>query len=481
MTQTVHRIPARKELTNRAADKTRLIRLAAYARVSSDEEDQLDSFKNQVAHYNSYCETHPGYSLVGVYADEGISGTNTSKRTDFMRMITDCEAGLIDMVITKSVSRFARNTQDCLYYSRKLKELNIPVFFETEGINTLDSSGEVLFTILSSLAQDESRHISENTSWGFKARFKQGKFVLNTNRFLGYDKDRDGRLVINPDQASTVRRVFTDFMNGKDPGVIARELNTEDVPGAMGKPAWTTATVISILRNEKYKGDILMQKWITPDYLSHKIKRNDGEVEQYLIEGNHEAIIDRTLWDATQQEITRRETFREEHGIRNMGRYTDEQPFSHRVFCGHCGKVYARRTWYRGYGTVRVWICANRTYGKDGPGCQSENLREQDLHSAFIEAWNTVLSTRAKRMDSWNSAIDGDDALAAYRARQMIALTADTAPMDKLDMSIVAKVLERVVVSDHSVLTFHFLDGTAICATLKCQAKEVLNNGQHDE
>ena len=471
MTKMVHKIPARKELTNKAAATSRLIRLAAYARVSSDEEDQLDSFKNQVAHYRSYCETHPGYTLVDVYADEGISGTDARKRTNFMRMIADCEAGLIDMVIVKSVSRFARNTQDCLAYSRKLKELNIPVYFETENINTLDSSGEVLFTILSSLAQDESRHISENTSWGFRARFKQGKFVLNTNRFMGYDKDASGKLVINPDQAAIVRRVFTGFMNGKDPGVIARELNEEGVPGAMGKPAWNAATVNGILKNEKHKGDILMQKWIVPDYLTHKMKRNEGEVEQYLIESNHEAIIDRTLWDAAQQEIQRRETFREEHGIRNMGRYTDEQPFSHRVFCTHCGKVYARRTWYRDYGTVKVWICANRTYGRSGPGCQSESLREQSLHNAFVEAWNTILRTREQRLDGWNAAAAGKDALAAFRARQMIDLTADTVPIGTLDVDLVAKVLERVDVGDHGVLTFHFLDGTTVQVTVKEQAE----------
>lgn len=465
MTKMVHRIPARKELTNKAAATSRLIRLAAYARVSSDEEDQIDSFNNQVAHYLSYCDSHPGYTLVDVYADEGISGTDAKKRTEFMRMIADCEAGLIDMVIVKSVSRFARNTQDCLFYSRKLKELNIPVFFETESINTLESTGEVLFTILSSLAQDESRHISENTTWGFRARFKQGQFVLNTNRFMGYDKDADGKLVINPSQAAIVRRVFADFMNGKDPGVIARELNEERVPGAMGKPAWNAATVNGILKNEKHKGDILMQKWITPDYLTHKMKHNDGEVEQYLIESNHEAIVDRTLWEAAQQEIARRETFRDAHGIRNMGRYTDEQPFSHRVFCTHCGKVYARRTWYRDYGSVKVWLCANRTYGRVGPGCQSDNLREQDLHNAFMEAWNTILRTRAQRIEGWKATAAGRNALAAYRAQQMIALTADSVPMKTLDVDLVAKVLEHVDVGDHGVLTFHFLDGSTIRVT----------------
>ena len=470
MTKMVHKIPAKKVQKGKEIAQPQIIRLAAYARVSSDEEDQLNSFKNQVAHYRSYCDTRPGYTLVDVYADEGISGTDALKRSEFMRMIADCEAGRIDMVIVKSVSRFARNTQDCLFYSRKLKALNIPVIFETENINTLDNTGELLFTILSSLAQDESRHISENTTWGFRARFKQGHFVLNTNRFMGYDRDADGKLVINPEQAVIVRRVFTDFMAGKDPGVIARELNNEGVPGAMGKPAWNAATVCFILKNEKHKGDILMQKWITPDYLTHKMKRNEGEVEQYLIEDNHEAIIDRTLWEAAQQELQRRETFRDEHDLHNLGRYTDEQPFSHRVFCTHCGKVYARRTWYRHSGSRKVWICANRTYGKSGPGCQSENLKEDDLNNAFIAAWNTILVTRNEREGAWQAVATGDDALAAFRAKQMILLTADPTPLQKLDCKLVAGVLERVEVGDHGILTFHFLDGSTVRIATKEQA-----------
>ena len=187
-------------MTNRAAE-ARLIRLAVYCRVSTDEEDQLESFANQQAYYQRYVRNHPEYHLVGIFADEGITGLNTRKRDQFKRMIEECEAGHVDMIITKSISRMFRNTADCLLYTRELKKRGIGVLFEEQNINTLDSTGELMLTILSSLAQDESRNISENTTWGIRSRFQQGHLHLNTNRFLGYDKDKDGNLIINPDQA----------------------------------------------------------------------------------------------------------------------------------------------------------------------------------------------------------------------------------------------------------------------------------------
>lgn len=188
--------------------------------------------------------------MVRIYADEGISGTNTRKREDFKQMISDCESGKIDLVITKSISRFARNTQDCLEYSRKLKNLGIGIFFEKEHINTLDATGELLFTILSSLAQDESRNISENTTWGIRTKFKKGIPQIDCNKFFGYDKDKDGKLVINEEQAITVRRIFTDFLNGYNPSTIAKILTEENVKTGTGRNKWNTATVRGILKKE---------------------------------------------------------------------------------------------------------------------------------------------------------------------------------------------------------------------------------------
>ena len=235
MAREIVHIPARRGMSNRATVTDRKIRVAAYCRVSTDHEEQINSFENQVTYYTEYINRNPNYELADIYADEGISGTNTRRRDDFNRMIADCEAGKIDLIITKSISRFARNTQDCLNYSRKLKDLGIGIQFEKEGINTMDSSGELLFTILSSLAQDESRSISENCQWGIRSLFKQGVLHLNTNRFLGYDKDEKGNLVINEEQAAIVRRIYTEFMNGINPDVISRRLRDEGVPGCMGE------------------------------------------------------------------------------------------------------------------------------------------------------------------------------------------------------------------------------------------------------
>ena len=194
--------------------------------------------------------------MVKIYADEGISGTNTKKREQFKQMIQDCEDRKIDLVVTKSISRFARNTQDCLEYSRKLKNLGIGIYFEKENINTLDATGELLFTILSSLAQDESRSTSENCKWGIRTKFKQGILHLNTNRFLGYDKDKNGNLVINKEQAVTVKRIFDEFLGGMSPETIAKNLNNEKVPGCMGEAKWAVTTITKIIENEKYKGTV---------------------------------------------------------------------------------------------------------------------------------------------------------------------------------------------------------------------------------
>ena len=330
MARDVTLIPANPHTVTRngRVQEREALRVAAYCRVSTNNEDQLLSFDNQVQYYTEYIANKPDYTLAGIYADEGISGVSTNKREQFKKMIKDCEDGKIDMVITKSISRFARNTQDCLQYSRKLKNLGIGIFFEKENINTLDAAGELLFTIMSSLAQEESRSISENCRWGIRTKFKQGVMHLNANHFLGYDKDEKGNLVINEAQAAIVRRVFDEFMNGLNPEVIAAELNGEGVPGCMGEPKWAVSTIMHILENEKYKGDALLQKYYTSDFLSKRSVRNMGQVEQVYVKDSHPPIVDRELWEAVQLEIERRRLFREKHNLQNMGRYTDVQPFT---------------------------------------------------------------------------------------------------------------------------------------------------------
>ena len=256
--------------------------------------------------------------MAGIYADEGISGTSTKKRDQFNKMIEDCKAGKIDMIITKSISRFARNTLDCLTFVRLLKDLGIGVIFEKENINSLDTKGEVLLSILSSLAQDESRSISENSTWGIRRRFEQGKLHINHVKFLGYDKDVNGNLVINAKQAKTVRRIYTDFLNGKGANRIARELEKDRVPNWNGKAKWYESSIRKMLTNEKYKGEALLQKTYTVDFLSKKRAENTGQVPQYYVEESHPAIIDKDMWEAVQLEMERRKAYALEHGIKNI-------------------------------------------------------------------------------------------------------------------------------------------------------------------
>ena len=468
MSREVVHIPARRGPTAPAASRTRRLRLAAYCRVSTDQEDQLQSFENQKAYFEEYATRHPEYVLVGLYPDEGISGTSTRHRDQFNRMIADCEAGKIDVVITKSISRFARNTADCLKYSRKLKDLGIAVIFEKECINTLDGSGELLFTILSSLAQEESRSISENTTWGIRYLFTQGVLHLNTNRFLGYDKDKDGNLVINPAQAEIVRYVYRSFLEGNGPGVIARRLRDAGVPGVMGEVKWQASTIQGILSNEKYYGDALLQKTYTSDYLSKKTVKNDGSVAQVWIKGNHEPIIDRETWQVVQLEQQRRLQFLQEHKLRTNGRYTDDQPFSTKVFCGKCGTLYMRRTLTRLGSNKIVWMCSTNYQEKGVPGCGNEKLPEADLHRGFVAAWNMVLQSRNDYLAGWRETIKNKEAdlLRAFRAQQMIGLTADAQLMRELDKHIVNVTLERVIVLPGRVLEFHFLDGTTVSVAL---------------
>lgn len=227
--------------------------MAAYCRVSTDQEEQLSSYENQVNYYKSYIKQNPIYELAGIYADEGISGTNTKKREEFNRMIKDCRDKKIDRIITKSISRFARNTLDCLNYVRELKELGVGIIFEKEAINTLDAKGEVLLTILSSLAQDESRSISENSTWGIRRRFESGQFKMSTKRFLGYDTDESGRLVINPKQAKIVERIYDEYFSGKTVMHIKRIFEKEGVKNWNGEVKWQATTIKSMLQNEKYK------------------------------------------------------------------------------------------------------------------------------------------------------------------------------------------------------------------------------------
>ena len=320
-------IPATLNIHTKTPTKERVRRrVAVYARVSTDSEEQLTSYEAQVDYYTRFIQENPDWDFVEVYTDEGISTVNTKRREGFNRMIRDALAGKIDLIVTKSVSRFARNTVDSLTTIRKLKEAGCECFFQKENIMTFDSKGKLLITIMSSLAQEESRSISENVTWGQRKRFSDGKVSIPYGRqFLGYRKGADGLPEIVPEEAEIVKRIYCEFLQGKSTNAIAAMLTEECIPTPGKKTVWQRATVESILRNEKYKGSALLQKSFTVDFLTKKTKINEGEVPQYYVEDSHPAIIEPWEWEQVQVELERRKNSRNRHH--------QASPFSGKIIC----------------------------------------------------------------------------------------------------------------------------------------------------
>ena len=387
-------IPATQQMgSRRSKEEAPQIRVAAYCRVSTDSEEQATSYEAQIQHYTEYIEKHPGWVLADIYADDGISGTNTKKRDEFNRLIDDCRSGKIDLVVTKSISRFARNTLDCLKYIRELKEKNIAVFFEKEAINTLDAKGEVLLTIMASLAQQESQSLSQNVRLGLQYRYQQGKVQVCTNRFLGYDKDEDGNLIINPEEAEVVKRIYREYLEGSSYYEIGKGLTADGIRTAAGSEKWLASTLKKILSNEKYIGDALLQKTVTTDFLTKKRVANKGIVPQYYVEGSHEAIIPKDLFMRVQEEMVRRARMKTPTGKRRV--YSGKYALSNVVYCAHCGDFF-QRTHYNIRGKKKiVWRCISRLHQKDAEiDCPARTISEETLQAVVVEAINEVFANR---------------------------------------------------------------------------------------
>lgn len=369
------------------------LRAAAYCRVSTDMQEQKSSYEAQCRHYTSYIREHSDWTLAGIYAEEGISGTQARRRPEFLRMIADCESGHIDLVITKSISRFARNTLDCLNYIRRLKELGIPVVFEKESINTMEAAGEVLITILASLAQQESASISQNVKMGIRYVMREGRGRVNYTQFLGYTQGpTKGSLVIVPAEAEIVRRIYRAFLDGYSPALIASRLEAEAIPTPTGRTRWHASTIASILRNEKYCGDLLLQKYFTQDYLTHKVVRNEGQLPQYLVENHHEPIIPKEVFQRVQDERLRRSSLRDNPSKLRFG---NRKALAGRLFCAHCGRM-LKRCVRSGSGEVE-WCCCDRAQvipaGSDGwhaDDCSLRGMAEAEVQALVLEAFNRL-------------------------------------------------------------------------------------------
>ena len=387
MPRTVTIIPSTiNPLTRLPQNSTQKRKVAGYARVSTDSEEQLTRYAAQIDYYTNYIKQRPEWEFVNVYTDEGITGVNTKKRDGFNQMIEDALTGKIDLIVTKSISRFARNTVDTLTTVRRLKADGIEIYFEKENIWTLDSKGELMITIMSSLAQEESRSISENVTWGKRKSASDGKVSLAYSNFLGYDKGPNGTLIINETEAPIIRRIYREFMQGKTPFMIASGLTASGIPTPAHKEKWRVSTVQSILANEKYKGAALLQKKFTVDFLTKKLKVNNGEVPQYYIETSHKAIIPPDEWEQVQREIARR---------RCQGKkYSGSSILASKLVCGDCGGFFGPKVWNSNSPEYRrvIWQCNDKFKGEHK--CTTPHFTEEAIKEKFIIAFNSVYDMR---------------------------------------------------------------------------------------
>lgn len=383
----VSMIPASPQYDKNIRLSEQNMRVAAYCRVSTSLEEQESSYEAQVEYYTKKINETSNWKNAGIYADDGKSATNTKKRDDFRAMIQDALDGKIDMILTKSVSRFARNTVDALLTIRELKEKNIPVIFEKEGINTMDGTGEILITILSSLAQEESRNISENIRWGLVRKFESGKVMVNHKKFMGYTKNEEGELVIVPEEAEIVKLVFRLYMEGYSCGRIAKYLEEHNVKTATGNTRWHDTVINKMLRNEKYMGDALLQKTYTVDFMTKKKVINNGIAPQYYVEDDHEPIIPKELFYNVQEEIMRRASLCKSAVTRKKNsrrKYSSSYALTGIVICGKCGHEYRRVTWARNGKKKIVWRCTNRLNNGVESCRESPTIEERLLKEAVM-------------------------------------------------------------------------------------------------
>ena len=425
---------------------TAKLRVAAYARVSTEKEEQEHSLEAQTDYFENYIKENPRWEFIGLYVDDGISGLSYHNRDGFNRMVADAVDGKIDLIITKSLSRFARNTVDALMTIRKLKAEGVGVFFQKEDINTLDSKGEFMLTLMSSFAEEESRSISDNVTWGKRKQFADGFYTVPFAHFLGYDRGIEkGEFVINEHEARIVRFIYMLALEYYSPNSIAKLLMELEIPSPSGKKVWQTSTVESILANEKYKGDARLQKKFTVDFRTKKCKINEGELPQYYVTGGHESIIAPETWDAVQQ-----------ISLPEGQRLTRRYPMSGKLVCGECGGRYGMMLWhsttYRNY----VWECLPKKQGKSK--CHCTHIYAEEMESAIAIALQRLYE-KNKRIKGLCaellSALPLNDREGASTA------LAEMKPQDIVfDNSAVNVLITKAVVTTDAHIVFYFVDGS---------------------
>ena len=470
-TPTVICIPANPEVVR--ASK-RQLRVAAYCRVSTDDEEQLTSYEAQKNYYTDKIMTNKEWTMAGIFADEGITGTSARKRPEFLRMIRQCKQGKIDIVLTKSISRFARNTVDCLNYVRALKELGIAVIFEKENMNTLEIDSEILITMLGAFAQSESESISANVRWGKRQAMKEGKAIINYKHLYGYRKGADGRPEIIPEQAEIVRKIYDLFLCGTPIRGILEYLSANNIPNISGESQWAKNAVSSILRNEKYCGDVLLQKTYIDDCINKKVKKNTGQLPMYLVQNHHEGIISRETFDAAQAEFARRSAGKspsKKNAPTGRSRYSSKYALSDRLYCGECGTRYQRCTWRNRDGSKRiVWRCVSRVdYGSKY--CHnSPTLDEEPLHRAILAAINSAVKDEDSIIYNLKSAMEKE---LAPVAGQQLSLSEIDNQIERLNTEFSKVLAEASKSGDQAAHSDRFREIMQKQTALKAQRDEI--------
>ena len=428
--------------------ENKTLNVAAYCRVSTRFEQQENSYEAQIAYYTKKIGMNKSWSCAGIYADEGKAATGTKFRDSFNDMIEDCYAGKIDLILTKSISRFARNTVDCLRIIRELKDRQIRILFEKENIDTMDNAGELLVTILSSQAQEESRNLSENTRWGIIRKFEQGIVQVNHKKFMGYTKNEDEKLIIIPEEAAVVKRIFELYLQGLGAYKIARALECDGIRTTTGKEKWHHETIYKMLQCEKYMGDAILQKTYTIDFLTKKKVVNNGYVKKYYVRNSHEAIISKEQFYLVQEEMKRRSCANERS---TRKRYSSAYPLSGLIVCGKCNGIYTRVTWQKKNNKVYVWRCRERLKTRAIHCKQSATVRESGMIRLLIEVFNTIIKT-------------GPAEATVYLIKTKAALSVnieEKGVFEEVDITkqLLNTVIDRIVVGDKKTATVHFKSG----------------------
>lgn len=470
-TPTVICIPAKPEAVR--ASK-RQLRVAAYCRVSTDDEEQLTSYEAQKNYYIDKIMTNKEWTMAGIFADEGITGTSARKRPEFLRMIRQCKQGKIDIVLTKSISRFARNTVDCLNYVRALKELGIAVIFEKENMNTLEVDSEILITMLGAFAQSESESISANVRWGIRQAMKEGKATIQYKYLYGYRKGDDGKPEIIPDQAEVVRKIYDLFLSGTPVRGIQEYLNTSALPNINGEPKWARSAIDSILTNEKYCGDVLLQKTYIDDCINKKVKKNTGQLPMYLVQNHHEGIISRKTFDAAQAELARRSAGKspsKKNAPTGRSRYSSKYALSDRLYCGECGTRYQRCTWRNRDGSKRiVWRCVSRVDYGNKYCHNSPTLDEEPLHRAILAAINSTVKGKDSIIYNLKSAMEKE---LAPVAGQQLSLSEIDSQLEQLNTEFSKALAEASESGDQAAYSDRFREIMQKQTALKVQRDEI--------